>query len=238
MSAAMPLPTALECWRSPPLGSVQGSALTHGCRPWAPRTVPRAGILATGGLTSGQEARHCTLDDRRKADMVGAMRRGGDRSASRTASIAGRAALLLALTGCGLIPSPAPNPPTILAAGVVTDAKVGQTIEYTYADGTTREVNPDGYRQLTPAGWSGPLVILGHDDTGLFVASFMTQDGLPSTCYFENAEGIARGSYIETRGVQWPKASSVASTASGSAYPIGTRFCFNERGVIDGLIAP
>jgi hypothetical protein len=146
--------------------------------------------------------------------------------------------VLLALTGCGLEANPAPHPPTILSAGVITDAKVGQSIEYTYADGTTREVNPDGYRQLTPGGWFGPLVILGHDDSGPFVASFMTQEGLPSTCYVENAEGIARGSYIETRGVLWAKVSFVTSPASGSSYPIGTRFCFNEQGVIGGLIAP
>jgi hypothetical protein len=171
--------------------------------------------------------------------IFGAMRREGDRSSSGwTAKIVPSAALMLALTACGLLASPAPNPPTILSAGVTVDAKVGQSVEYTYADGTTREVNPAGYRQLTPAGWFGPLVILGQDDTGPFVASFMTQEGLPSTCYFENAEGIARGAYIETRGVLWARASSLASPASGSTYPIGTRFCFNAQGVIDGVIAP
>lgn len=100
----------------------------------------------------------------------------------------------------------------------------------------------EGYRQLTSHGWGGfGLVIVGEDREGAFVAGFMTQDGLPSDCYVENGEGVERGSYIESSGVLWAKAPSFNSPihpALGESYPGGTRFCFNDRGLVATVIAP
>ncbi|MEP6470035.1 MAG: hypothetical protein ABJC24_09720 [Chloroflexota bacterium] len=98
------------------------------------------------------------------------------------------------------------------------------------------------YRPLTPDDWGGfGLVILGDDQAGPFVAAFMAQEGLPSDCYVENGEGIERGSSIESSGVLWAKAptfNSPVHPALGESYPGGTRFCFNERGLVASVIAP
>jgi hypothetical protein len=62
---------------------------------------------------------------------------------------------------------------------------------------------------------------------------------LPPDCFRENDIGIERGKYIETEGVLWPKAPSFTSPIHadiGSAYPGGTRFCFNDHGLITEVI--
>jgi len=142
-----------------------------------------------------------------------------------------------ALAGCGLLASPPPDPPVIDHVAVPTDVLIGQTVQYTFTDGAHLEVDPATYRTLTPHGWGVPggLVIVGSDTSGLFVAAFSTQEGMPADCYVENAPGRARGAYIETRGVLWAKDPSVPTRDDGSAYGSGTRFCFNERGVIDRI---
>jgi hypothetical protein len=145
--------------------------------------------------------------------------------------------LLVALTGCSLGSSPAPSPPTIQAAGVATDVRIYQDhVRYAFADGSVHEV-PLSYRQIGHGGFG--LVIIGSDSGGPFIALFPTQGGLPADCYRENAEGIERGAYIQTQGVLWTKAPSFTSPVhpdAGSAYPGGTRFCFNEQGLITTVI--
>lgn len=131
-------------------------------------------------------------------------------------------------------------PPTIEFAGVPAEIRIGPTaVTYVLADGDTLEVEMAGYRALGPADWSGELVILGSDAEGLFVASFMTQDGLPDDCYVENQVGIDRGSHIESRGVLWRKAPSFEAAEAvlpDHTYAAGTRFCFDHSGEITSAI--
>ena len=162
--------------------------------------------------------------------MIRGVKRGG--------GLAATLALFVALTGCSLGSSPAPSPPTIQAVGVATDVRIYQDhVRYVFADGSVHEV-PLSYRQFGDGGLGG-LVVIGSGSRGNFVASFPTQAGLPTDCYRENAEGIERGAYIQTQGVLWTKASSFTSTVhpdAGSEYPGGTRFCFNEQGLITTVI--
>jgi hypothetical protein len=152
------------------------------------------------------------------------------------AALAGAA--LLALSGCGKDAGPAPSPPTLQAVGVATDVRFYQDhTRFVFADGTVQVV-PASYRQIGESPGFG-LIIIGLDDTGPFVASFPTQAGLPADCYRENRTGIERGAYIEMEGVLWAKAPSFTSAAApenGSAYPGGTRFCFNDRGLVAGVV--
>lgn len=148
------------------------------------------------------------------------------------------AAMLVTVNGCGQDAGPAPSPPTIQAAGVATDVRLYP--DYTriaFADGTVEEV-PATYRQIgDPPGFD--LVIIGSDGTGPFLASFPNQAGLPADCYRANTTGIERGTHIEIEGVLWAKASSFAAAAvpeRGFAYPGGTRFCFNDLGLIASVI--
>ena len=148
------------------------------------------------------------------------------------------AATLVTVSGCGQDAGPAPSPPTIQAVGVATDVRLYP--DYTrivFADGTVQEV-PATYRQIgDPPGFD--LVIIGSDGTGPFLASFPTQAGLPANCYRANTTGIERGTHIEIEGVLWAKAPSFAAAAapeSGLAYPGGTRFCFNDGGLITSVI--
>jgi hypothetical protein len=90
-----------------------------------------------------------------------------------------------------------------------------------------------------PAGWDGPLVVLGYDAEGQFVASFMPQGGLPDDCYVENAMGTEWGRYVELRGVLWAKADTFPSDGIpgyGEQYSTGTRFCFNADGKVGSLV--
>ena len=108
---------------------------------------------------------------------------------------------------------------------------------YVFSDGSGHEV-PTSYRQI---GDLGDLVIIGSDRGGPFVASFPIQDGLPPDCYRETAVGIERGAYIEAEGIMWAKAPGFASPgtpAVGTEYTPGTRFCFNEHGLIESVIGP
>jgi hypothetical protein len=139
------------------------------------------------------------------------------------------------------LPPPPDAPPVIELADVPVEVRIGQVITYVLSDGGTVEVEPEGYRVLGPAGWSGHLVILGWDTDGQFVASFMRQHGLPDSCFIENDVGIDRGAFIETRGVLWSKSDAFVpaeAVAPDTAYPPGTRFCFDRTGVVTSTVSP
>ena len=148
---------------------------------------------------------------------------------------AGRIAVIIAafasLAGCAAA-APAPLPPRIEQTGIVTGLAEGRDfVRYTFRDGSTRKIDPQWYRQLTENGWGGfGLLVLGDDQHGPFVASFMPQGGLPADCYVGNGPAVERGDYVEMWGVLWEKAPGFATSvhpADGSAYTSGTRFCFN-----------
>ena len=146
------------------------------------------------------------------------------------------------LAACQAVPPPPAAPPAIEFVGVPQEHLLGPTsATYVVPDGRTLEVETAGYRVLGPSAWSGALVILGSDSAGLFVASFMTQGGLPVDCYVENAVSIDRGGHIESRGDLWRKAPSFVAAVSippDHAHPSGTRFCFDASGEITTTIAP
>lgn len=146
------------------------------------------------------------------------------------------------LTACVVEPMPpAPAPPVIEWAGVPTEVRVEQTVTYVLPDGGTLEVGPAGVRTVTPAGWSGDLVIIGSDADGMFVATFMRQDGLPDTCYVENELGVDRGTHVETRGILWSKSPAFQAAEAivpDTQYLAGTRLCFDRSGHITSTVAP
>jgi hypothetical protein len=149
--------------------------------------------------------------------------------------------LALGLAACAPASLPAPSPPSISRVGIVTGLDLGNDfVRYTFDDGSTMQFDPTAYRQLTDDGWGGfGLVVIGFDADGQFVAAFPTQDGLPTDCYVENYEGIERGDYIQMHGVLWKKAPGFDDADlpdAGTAYPGGTRFCFNEHGEVSGII--
>jgi hypothetical protein len=153
--------------------------------------------------------------------------------------------LALVLAGCG---AATPAPPTILRAGIASEVNTdGSSVEIRFASGPPARLSLAGLRLVT-GGVGGELVVLGSDAAGPFLAGFTTQDGLPSSCYVENARGIDRGGFIELRGILWQKSAAIddpVRPGSGRAYPSGTRFCFDETAAIwavvpptDGQIAP
>ena len=154
------------------------------------------------------------------------------------------AGAVLALTSCASsatpMPRPAvPGPPQIEFAGVVTDVRTyADRVEFTDAGGVVHSVrDPDAYRDVGWSGWDGPLLILGRDADGPFVAGFMTQDGLPPDCYVQRERGVERGSHIEIDGILRRKAPSLgASIGFGEPYPPGSRFCLGGNGMIDRVI--
>ena len=147
----------------------------------------------------------------------------------------------LLLVSCESVSPPPPGPPVLEFVGKPRETRIAAaTVTYVLADGGTLEVDVAGYRVLGPHEWSGELVILGSDADGMFVASFLPQDGLPDDCYVENEVGIDRGSYIEVRGVLWRKAPSFVAAepvTPDHRYPAGTRFCFEDSGEISSTIA-
>lgn len=113
-----------------------------------------------------------------------------------------------------------------------------EQIKIRYDDGRGAAVLLAGRRLIN--GGTGDIVIIGHDDRGAFVAGYMRQDGLPSNCFVDNAPGVDRGDYIELRDILWSKASyfsSAVAVQADHAYPGGTRFCFNEMGLIWATVA-
>jgi hypothetical protein len=147
-------------------------------------------------------------------------------------------ALGIALAGCGATGGPAPSPPRIQAVGVATDVRIyADHIRYVFADGSVHEVTAD-YRQMGDGGGFG-LVVIGSDAEGAFVVTFPTQGGLPADCYRDNGVGIERGDHVELWGVLFAKAPGFPSEAEpeiGAAYPAGTRFCLNDRGLVTSVI--
>jgi hypothetical protein len=150
----------------------------------------------------------------------------------------------LVLAACGVAPTPEPaavvtEPPDIEFSGVVTDVRIfADRVEFTDARGVVHSVSgPKDYRDVGWSGWDGPLLILGRDDVGPFVAGFMAQDGLPPDCYVQRDPGVERGSHVEIAGILWRKAPGfTASIEFGEPYPPGSRFCLDERGLIDGVV--
>ena len=162
-----------------------------------------------------------------------------------------RSSVVAALTAgvvsaCAATPLPEPagtaalRPPEIEFAGLVTDVRTsGEHHEFTDAAGTVHAIDMNEYRQVGEHACCFDLVILGSDAAGSFVAIFPNQGGLPEDCYVENDVGIDRGSHIEILGVMWRKAPGLQGVVPfGVAYPSGSRFCFNERGMIAGLVPP
>ena len=142
---------------------------------------------------------------------------------------------------CTAAVTPGIEPPSIELAGVPTEVRHGPTVEYEFADGRTRRVDPDLWRPITPHGTDGALVIFGTDANGPFVAGFVPQGGLPADCYVENDVGTDWGRHIEIHGILWEKAAAflpAASVGMGDAYPSGTRFCFTAEGLIGSTVAP
>lgn len=151
--------------------------------------------------------------------------------------------LMLLLSACIAAPAPTPpddppDPPRIELASVVTDVRIfAEHYEFTDAAGTVHAIEIGTYRELGGHGCCGPLLVLGTDDDGPFLASFATQEGLPGDCYVENAPGIDRGSSIEILGVLWRKAPGFRATVPiGTGYPPGTRFCFGEHGLVTRVL--
>lgn len=147
--------------------------------------------------------------------------------------VAVRALLIaLVLCGCNAAQPPPSAPPTLDVVGLISTVEIHVGfVRYGLSDGSTWDY-PDGtYRLVGFMGHGGKLLVVGHDSQGQFIATFMTQDGLPADCYFENATGIERGAYIELRGILWAKASGYSSSvlvpSFGHAYQAGTRFCLD-----------
>ena len=150
------------------------------------------------------------------------------------------------VSACAAAPTAEPagtatlRPPEIEFAGLVTDVRTsGEHHEFTDAAGTVHAIDMNEFRQFGEHGCCFDLVILGSDAAGPFVATFPNQGGLPDDCYVENDVGIDRGSHIEILGVMWRKAPGLEGAVPfGVEYPPGSRFCFNERGMIADIIPP
>jgi hypothetical protein len=112
-------------------------------------------------------------------------------------------------------------------------------LEFTDAAGVVHAIEIDDYRQVTEHGCCIDLVVIGADAQGPFVASFMTQGGLPDDCYVENDPGVDRGSHVEILGILWRKSPGFAAKIPyGTGYTPGTRFCFDEHGQVASIVAP
>ena len=148
------------------------------------------------------------------------------------------------LSACAATPTPEPIveaplvPPQIEFAGVVTDVRTyAEHHEFTDAAGVVHALEFDEYRQVGEHDCCSDLVVLGTDAVGPFLATFPNQDGLPEDCYVENDPGIDRGSHIEILGILWRKAPGLQGAVPfGTWYEPGSRFCFNERGLIASII--
>ncbi len=146
------------------------------------------------------------------------------------------------LASCESLAPPPPAPPVIEFVGIPSETRIGATaVTYLLSDGGTLEVDLAGYRVLGRGGWSGHLVVLGSDADGLFVAGFMRQQGFPDHCFVENEPGIDRGPHIEIHGILWGKSDDFAPVHAiepDSAYPGGTRFCFDDSAEIASTVVP
>ena len=133
-----------------------------------------------------------------------------------------------------------PGSADIEFAGLATDLRIsGEHYEFTDASGVVHAIEIDDYRQVTEHGCCIDLVVIGADAQGPFVASFMTQGGLPDDCYVENDPGVDRGSHVEILGILWRKSPGFAATIpDGTGYTPGTRFCFDEHGRVASIVAP
>jgi hypothetical protein len=156
---------------------------------------------------------------------------------------AGRLLLTAVVLGsCSTQPG-APPPPTIEVVGLIRSVEIHPGfVRYLLEPDRVWDAQDGRYRVLRPGAGGGELLLAGTDLQGSFVATFQTQDGLPSGCYVENAVGIERGAYLEIRGVMWAKEPGFASDpeipARDAEYPSGTRFCFDAAGRVASAVGP
>lgn len=142
------------------------------------------------------------------------------------------------LSGC--LGSPAIRPPssTIAAVGLIDgERESAGTLIFQLEGGRTWEARAGTYRWIT--NWGMKLLVAGTDASGIWVATFGPQQGLPQDCYFSPEVGTEWGDGIAIRGIFWPKAPSFVADpipSVGSDYPIGTRFCLNPAGQIASMI--
>ena len=155
--------------------------------------------------------------------------------------------VVVTLAGCGVsggpgdVPPRPPAPPRIDFAGVPAEVRTyADRWSYILDDGTVIDVPQETSRTVTRFGASGPLVLIGRDAIGRFVASFSPQDGLPDGCYMTNDVGIERGVAIEIGGVLFIKDEEFVPSAvppgMDRPYPSGTRFCFGEDGRVTSVV--
>jgi hypothetical protein len=151
-----------------------------------------------------------------------------------------------ALTACASAPTAVPvppppvGPPEIEFAGLVTEVSIyNDHYEFTDLRGTIHAIDLDEYRQVGDMPCCGELLVLGVDEDGAFMTSFMTQGGLPDDCYVENDPGIDRGSHIEINGVLWAKARAFEGVVPPATwYAPATRFCFDQHGRVTSIVPP
>jgi hypothetical protein len=133
------------------------------------------------------------------------------------------------------------RPPVIeLTERVASTQIFSDSVKYTTVDGRSVSISMADRRLITGS-WDAQLVILGHDELGGFIATYQIQQGLPSDCFVDGSEGIDRGDYVELHGVLWKKTyrfKSSSDTHVDHSYPLGTRFCYDARGFISGIVTP
>lgn len=143
--------------------------------------------------------------------------------------------------GCTSIAPTTLTPPLIEAVGRLASVEQGgNDVAYVFAEGRRVFFSTQERRLLTPIP-GGEFAVLGTDAIGPFAAAYMAQGGLPADCFVDNSLGIDRGTFVELRGVLWRKASDFVSfqpMAPNTAYPQGTRFCFDERAEISRTVQP
>ncbi len=131
-----------------------------------------------------------------------------------------------------------PAQSTIVAVGLIAEQRFESAgLTFTLEGGKTWEAATGTYRWIT--NWGTKLLVAGTDASGIWLATFGPQQGLPANCYFSPEVGTEWGDGIAIKGVLWPKAPSfVADTTPsvGSDYPGGTRFCLNSAGQIASII--
>lgn len=131
-----------------------------------------------------------------------------------------------------------PPPSTIVAIGLIAEERENDgSLWFQLEDGQTWEATTGTYRRISD--WGMRLLVAGTDASGIWVATFGPQQGLPADCYFSPEVGTEWGDGIAINGVVWPKAPSFVADSTpsiGRDYPGGTRFCLNPAGQIASTI--
>ena len=144
----------------------------------------------------------------------------------------------LALLAACSPPAVRPSASTIDVVGLIAEARFPAAgVEIRLESGQTWQGQAGTFRQVM--NWGMKLLVVGTDANGVWMATLGPQGGLPADCYFTPERGTEWGDGIDIAGVLWQKAPtfSFAETPSvGSDYPIGTRFCMNEKGEVASII--